>query len=572
MLNAKTYSEIIKRLNILLFIAVVSFISYSESIGNNSDNPGDSLPQIIYPIDLPRRSDQERKIIEIRHEKESSLNPLAEYEMVEVVAGPNYKASGFKKFLFGAHYRDAWTTGIRVPVIELQNTYGGLTPIKKGGGMQTSSLRLSAKDGHQYVFRSIQKDPTSVLPEELQHTFAADILQDQISTAHPYGAFVIPTLAEASGLFYNIPRLGVIPDDPNLKEYRSDFANLLVLFEQRPDDDLSDIGNYGYTSNAIGTDKLIKKVQEDNDVIVDEQELLRNRLFDMFVGDWDRHEDQWRWAEFKCKLDDDHSTCDHLPDNDTYYMPISRDRDQVFAKFDGVLPSIVSRKWLLRKFTHFDYDIRDIGGINYNARFLDRSFLTRLDKDQWIEIANELRDALSDTVIEEAIKEWPDEIYNLDGPEIISKLKSRRDKLPEFADRYYTLLAKEVDVVGSNKHELFEVNRVNDDVTQITIYKIKQGEIRAVFYKREFYRSETKEIRLYGLGGEDRFVLHGDVNHSILIRIIGGDGEDTFFDNSHVKGLKKLTKIYDEKSGNGYNSYGETKTFFLSEDDINEYD
>ncbi len=306
-------------------------------------------------------------------------------------------------------------------------------------------------------------------------------------------------------------------------------------------------------------------------MIVDEQELLRNRLFDMFIGDWDRHEDQWRWAEFKCKSGD-HGTCDHLPDNDTYYVPISRDRDQVFAKFDGILPSIASRKWMLRKFSHFDHDIHDMGGINYNARFLDRSFLTRLDKDQWIEIANELKDALSDDVIEEAIREWPDEIYNLDGPEIVSKLKSRRDKLPEFADRYYSILTREVEVVGSNKHELFEVNRVNDEITQITVYKIKHGEIRDVFYEREFHRSETKEIRLYGLGGKDRFVLHGDVNRGILIRIIGGDGEDTFFDNSHVKGLKKFTKIYDDKSGNGYSSDGEAKNFFSSKDDINEYD
>ena len=180
--------------------------------------------------------------------------------VVEVAAGPNYAASDFKKLLFGSHYRNAWTTEIKVPVIDLQNTYGGLIPIQKGGGMQTKSLRLSAGTGHQYVFRSIQKDPSSILPEEFRQTFADDILQDQISSAHPYGAFVIPDLAEASKIFYSIPQLRVVPDDNALKQYRSDFANLLVLFEQRPDDNLSDIENYGFTSNAIGTTNLISKI------------------------------------------------------------------------------------------------------------------------------------------------------------------------------------------------------------------------------------------------------------------------------------------------------------------------
>jgi hypothetical protein len=29
----------------------------------------------------------------------------------------------------------------------------------------------------------------------------------------------------------------------------------------------------------------------------DEDEYIKARLFDMLIGDWDRHYDQWRWAE-----------------------------------------------------------------------------------------------------------------------------------------------------------------------------------------------------------------------------------------------------------------------------------
>jgi hypothetical protein len=31
----------------------------------------------------------------------------------------------------------------------------------------------------------------------------------------------------------------------------------------------------------------------------DEDEYIKARLFDMLIGDWDRHYDQWRWAEQK---------------------------------------------------------------------------------------------------------------------------------------------------------------------------------------------------------------------------------------------------------------------------------
>ena len=40
-------------------------------------------------------------------------------------------------------------------------------------------------------------------------------------------------------------------------------------------------------------------------------------LFDLIIGDWDRHEDQWRWAEQE-------------DGKDEIYEPIARDRDQTF--------------------------------------------------------------------------------------------------------------------------------------------------------------------------------------------------------------------------------------------------
>src|SRR5207245_4245986 len=52
---------------------------------------------------------------------------------------------------------------------------------------------------------------------------------------------------------------------------------------------------------------------------------LAARLLDLFVGDWDRHAAQWRWA----RLDEGDARL---------WRPIPRDRDQAFSKLDGLLP------------------------------------------------------------------------------------------------------------------------------------------------------------------------------------------------------------------------------------------
>ncbi|MGH7597360.1 MAG: BamA/TamA family outer membrane protein, partial [bacterium] len=135
---------------------------------------------------------------------------------VTVAAGSEYEAGGLHQFFFGAHYRDLWTTPLQVEVLDFSRFAGGLTPSKRGGGQQTKSLRFLGKDGKQYAFRSINKDPTKVLPPELQETLARSIVQDQISSAHPYAALVVGPLAKALGVLYAEPRLVMLPDDPKL--------------------------------------------------------------------------------------------------------------------------------------------------------------------------------------------------------------------------------------------------------------------------------------------------------------------------------------------------------------------
>jgi hypothetical protein len=108
----------------------------------------------------------------------------SEKEYIEVIPGEQFKSGWFKEFFMGSHWRDVWAVPIKVEVLNLNEFAGGLTPIKKGGGFQTKSLRLMGNDGNIWKFRSMDKDPSKTLPPILRETIAADVLKDQISSAH----------------------------------------------------------------------------------------------------------------------------------------------------------------------------------------------------------------------------------------------------------------------------------------------------------------------------------------------------------------------------------------------------
>lgn len=452
--------------------------------------------------------------------------------------------------MLGNNYRKEWVSEIpNIPYFDIGKELGGFKILKRGGGQQTKSLRLESKDKKHYVLRSIEKYPLSAVPPELRNTVAVDIVTDQISAAHPYGAFVIPLMAEAAGIYHTNPKLFYLPDDPRLGIYRPSFAKGLYLFEERPAKNREDIESFGRSKDIVNTFEVLKETRKDGDHYVDQEFSLRSRLFDMLIGDWDRHDDQWRWATFEDEM------------GNSFYRPIPRDRDQVFFWSDGWLLKLASYNWGVSKFQGFHDEIRDINGLNYNGRYFDRSFINELNKETWITIAKDLQNRITDDIIEQAIREFPQEIFVLRGEEIIRKLKNRRDDLLKYAITYYSFISTEVDVLGSDKNEHFVVERIDDDQTRVIVYllKSKSDEIKRKMYERTFHRSETKEIRLYGMNGEDQFDIDGDVSKGIKIRIIGGKGKDIINDQSKVSGTGKQTILYDNKSNTTITDAGEIK-------------
>lgn len=464
--------------------------------------------------------------------KEKKAEQLSSYkDSTKIIpASEGYYANSFKREMFGEHYRDTWSKPVKVNYLDMSTFAGGLTPVKLGGGNQTTSLQLEGKDGHTYTFRTIDKDPSSKLPEGFLKTFAEDFVQDQISSAHPYGALIVPVMAKAIGIYHTDPKLVYMPYTTSLGPYIQQIGGKLGIIEVKPDENLTEFKSFGNVNKAVSSQKMYKEIKKDNDNQVDQQMFLKARLFDLLIGDWDRHEDQWRWAEFK-------------NGKNTLYRPIPRDRDQAFVKFDGLLPRIIS-KTVIHDVQSFESRISDPALLSIAARNLDRNLLNKLTRNDWKTIATEVQHALTDKIIDEAVHKMPSEVYGISGEEISTKLKSRRDQLVNVADKYYKVLANEVTIAGSDKKEFFNITRSSDS-TLVDIFKIdKNLNADRLIYHRNFSNKETKEINLFALSGKDSIIIKGE--SSTKIRIVGGAGADAILAGKDAG----RTLIYDNKNDN----------------------
>lgn len=450
-----------------------------------------------------------------------SVPALAQTDSASSVGSTYFKIKKSKNFWMGANYRKEWTTPIKAPVINLATERGGLTPVKLGGGKQTKSLRLEDPSGRQYTLRSIQKFITAkTLPPELQSEAAEDLVADGVSASYPYATLSIPPLADAAAVPYGKVKLVYIPDDERLGEYRKEFANLLALFEER----LPASVNKGYS-----TDEVADKLKEDNDDNVDQQALLRARILDMFVMDFDRHEDQWQWGAVE-------------KDKGKTYFPIPRDRDQAFFTNQGVIPGMIKWPWLVPQIEGFKAKANNINRFNFAARNLDRFFLNALTEQDWKNEIEAFLPKMTDEVIEQAFRQQPAEIRPFSADKLTATLKARRQYLASEVMQYYRFLATAVDITGSDKKELFDITKNNDGSVQVQVFKInKEGEPSSKMYDRTFNPKDTREIRLYAFGGDDQFAIKGS-SDKIKIRMIGGPGHDNFVNSSRGKAL-----VYDLK-------------------------
>lgn len=452
-------------------------------------------------------------------------------DTVNRAARKDYKTiSGLKKFFMGQNYRPEWSTPVNMKVLHLSTEKGGLKIRSLGGGKQTRTLQLADKTGKEWILRSTIKNTANVIPDVYRSEMAHNLVTELSSASHPYASLIVPELTKSLHIASPHPELFFVPDDPALGIYRPLFANTVCLLEEKePSFD---------GSNTKTTAKAFNKMLEENDHRPDQPAVLRARLLDIVLGDFDRHFDQWKWG-----------TTD--TGKGKIYYPIPRDRDQALFHSDGFLLKAISGR-AMPFLKGFRYHIPKVNWLGYTARDFDRFFLAELNKEEWQNTIAEVQQKLNDSVIARAVNKLPAEIRGIRNDKIIQKMISRRNLLTREAMTYYNFISRKVNVVGSNRKEYFKVSKQEDGGLQVRVYARNKGnDTSFIMYNRVFYPSVTKEIRLFGLHDNDVFEIDEDVASRIKIRIIGGKGNDTF----DIKGRTE-TILYDQKNGSNFITSG----------------
>lgn len=462
--------------------------------------------------------------------------PPAGAETHLVVPGARFRTGAFKRWLYGSSYRDLWSTAIEVEVLDLDEVGGGLTPLRPGGFGQSINLHFTGRDGRRYTVRSLDKDAGRRIWEPLRGTIVDEVLQDLISAMLPTGALVADALMEAAGILHSRHTPVVIPDDPRLGEYREQFAGLIGMLQVHPSEGPDDTPGFAGSRKVSSTENMLDDLEDGPCNRVDARAFLEARLMDFLINDKDRHHGQWRWARF--------------PAGDCYtWLPIPEDRDQAFIHFEGV--SMIAARILYPIQIPFDGSFPDLVGLTMTGWEIDRELLVELDRPAWEAAVAALRDDLPDSVIEEAVARLPPPYYEAVGEELAAALRSRRDALPEFAGRYYELISRSPEIRATDRDEILLGEHLPDGALRISIAVAEgpDGAGAEPWFRRTFRPGETREVRIFLRGGDDRAEVSGTAGR-IALRIDGGGGDDRFDDRSAAGGSK--TEFYDSRGKNRF--------------------
>lgn len=449
-----------------------------------------------------------------------------------VVLGGRYARSGFDGWLLGGGYRAAWVSPIEVPVLDL-DTLGGLVPTGTGGDGQTVSLKFIGGDGLEYALRSIDKIPTRKLDTVFEGTVVAALVQDQVAQFLPTAALVVDPLLDATGILHPRHSLAVIPDDPRLGEYREEFAGLIGMFTDQPQERANRSPGFADSRRISGSDTFLEEMEEGACNSADARGYLKARLMDILIGDRDRHERQFRWARY--------------PDGDGCFVwrVIPEDRDQAFVMNDGFMMSV----YRLVQFRNIGFgpSYPNLAGLTFSGWELDRQLLPGLDRATWSGVVAEIQAQITDRVIEDAVRNLPSAHFDLYGDFLASSLKSRREDLPKAAMFFYGLMARQPEFRATDRDELAEFEHLSDGSLRVSVAYREGPGAGAPYFERTFRPDETTEFRLFLQGGDDVIEVAGG-KARIKVRAIGGGGDDRFINRS-LAGTQH-TRFYDDRGDN----------------------
>jgi len=502
-----------------------------------------------YGIDIPKNNLLFQKEIfsanKINETKKYNSN-FPKYVKSSIYTEEETAKSKMYQFLWGKRYRKYYSEKIKAKTVNLDTLFGGLTPKRKGGGHQSVSLVLKTKEGKEYIMRAMRKSALKYIQTTgfknqnvtglFDDTTTEKIIADVFTASHPYAPYTIATLSDAVNILHTNPKLYYVPKQKALKGYNKDYGDALYMIEERASSGHGDLKSFGYINKVISTDDLLKKLRKSNHYKLDQTEYIKARLFDMVIGDWDRHQDQWRWSQYKNK------------EGFTVFKPLPRDRDQAFSIMSdgfllGIAANIVPSLKLLKS---YDDKLKNPKWFNVEPYPLDMTLINATDKSVWDTQVTFIKNNLTEAVIDEAFKSFPNEVQDETIKKIKQKLLKRISNLQNISNNYYNIIHRKIVLKGTDKKDIFEITRLKNGKTQVIAYQNKKKHKGKIYLNKTFNHKVTKEILIYGLDDNDYFKVSGKGTNLIPIRLIGGQNNDTY---NIINGKKiKITDYQSKKN------------------------
>ncbi len=470
---------------------------------------------------------------------------------------------GLYKALWGEHYRPLYSRKFEFPVLYLDTLPGNLEVLGAGGGHQSRSLGFVDDNDHEYTMRALKKSAlqflqttvvtTHYVEEYLENTVAERYVQDFYTTAFPYGTFPAGKLMDELGIFHPNSSLYYVPKQKALGIYNEEYGDELYMFEAHVGGENKDLEIFGNADDILNTSDLFLEMREDKDGFVDEKMFIRARLLDMLMGDWDRHQGQYEWAEFEEE------------DGKKRYLPIAKDRDQVFSKTDGFILSLLRFGFPeFRAMEKYSEDVKKPKWFNIAGYPIDKAFIRNSEWEDWKQQAEYIQQNITDEVIQEAFAVLPEDIANDPYVDEIKKImKARRENLEGIARDYYKHLTKFDMFTGTEDDDKFLITRKPDGITKVELMN-DDGKVIA---EKTYDSHETREVWIYGLDGDDEFKIVGSGSKPVSLKVIGGEENDIYdFQNT------RNAKLYDFKSKKNTIKTPGANKMLVDSYEINNYD
>lgn len=488
--------------------------------------------QLLFEKEIKRKR---TTLDEVSYKDKSNYGKTA---MASIYTKEETDKSRLYKWAWGDHYRDIYSKEIEAPVLFLDDLPGNIKPISEGGGNQSRSLRLINDNENEYTLRAVRKSAIRFIQNNMKEHYVADIVDntvaerivlDYYTTAHPYAPYALNTIMDDLDMLHVSPKIYYVPKQERLGVFNDEYGDELYMLEEHVGDENKEMEIFGKPDDILSSSNLREELLESKDASVDEDEYIKARIFDMLVGDWDRHDDQWRWAEFK----DDEDTDNRV------YKPIPRDRDQPFSKYDGPIIALLKLGFPpFRAMQSFDSSIKSVKWFNTAGYAMDKMIIQTATWEDWEKQVKFIQENLTDNAIKKAFTSLPEDVKDESLVEIQENLKIRRDNLMDVSREYYEYLNKFHVITGTDEDDKFLITRKKDGITEIQI-----SENDTVVFQNSYNAKDTKEIWIYGLDGNDEFIVEGNGNNLIKLKVLGGEENDIYnFKNS------KKTKLYDYKS------------------------